>query len=94
MWYKLGKAILRFRLPLLILLVAINGLMIYYASQVKLSYDFSRAVPVDNPKFMDYQNFLDKFGNDANIMVVGVSTDKYFNVKVFNAVDALQKKTS
>jgi len=92
MWYKLGKAILRFRLPLLILLVAINGLMIYYASQVKLSYDFSRAVPVDNPKFMDYQNFLDKFGNDANIMVVGVSTDKYFNVKVFNAVDALQKK--
>ncbi len=92
MWYKLGKAILRFRLPLLILLVAINGLMIYYASQVKLSYDFSRAVPVDNPKFMDYQNFLDKFGNDANIMVVGVSTNKYFTVKVFNAVDGLQKR--
>ena len=92
MWYKSGKAILRFRLPLLILLVVINGLMIYYASQVKLSYDFSRAVPVDNPKFKDYQNFLDKFGNDANIMVVGVSTDKYFTIKVFNAVDALQKR--
>ena len=92
MWYKLGKAILRFRLPLLILLMIINGVMIYFASQVKLSYDFSRAVPVDNPKFMDYQNFLDKFGNDANIMVVGIASDKYFTTPVFNAVESLQQR--
>ena len=92
MWYKLGKAILRFRLPLLVLLVLVNAVMIYFAAQVKLSYDFSRAVPVDNPKFMDYQSFLDKFGNDANVMVVGVSTNNYFSVPVFNAVDSLQKR--
>ena len=41
---------------------------------------------------MDYQSFLDKFGNDANVMVVGVSTNNYFSVPVFNAVDSLQKR--
>ena len=94
MWYKLGQLILRFRLALIIFLVAANVFMIYNASKVKMSYDFSRAVPVDNPKFMDYQKFLDKFGNDANIMVVGVATDKYFTVGTFNAVDSLQKRLS
>lgn len=86
MWYSLGKFILKFRLPLLLVLMGATAVMGYFASQVKLSYDFSRAVPIDNPKYVEYQEFLKKFGGDGNILAVGVESNEFYTPKVFNAV--------
>ena len=44
-----------------------TGVMTYYATQVKLSYEFTRAIPTDNPKYQEYQSFLKKFGGDGNM---------------------------
>jgi uncharacterized protein len=92
MWHKLGEFILKYRLPLLIGLVAITGFMGYKASQVELSYDFSRAIPTDNPKYKAYQEFKAKFGEDGNLLVIGIQTDSFFNEKLFNAYADLQRK--
>ena len=89
MWYQLGKFILKNRVGALILLLGLTIIMSYYAVQVKLSYDFTRAVPTDNPKMVDYQAFLKKFGADGNTMVIGVQTDQYFNKDFFNGVATL-----
>jgi len=89
MWYQLAKFILKNRVGALILLLVLTSIMSYYAIQVKLSYDFTRAVPVDNPKMVDYQSFLKKFGADGNTMVIGVQTDQYFNKDFFNGVATL-----
>ena len=89
MWYQLGKFILKNRVGALLLLLVLTCVMGYYAIQVKLSYDFTRAVPVDNPKMLDYQAFLKKFGADGNTMVIGVQTDQYFNKEFFNGVATL-----
>lgn len=89
MWYQLGKFILKNRVGALILLLGLTSIMSYYAVQVKLSYDFTRAVPTDNPKMVDYQAFLKKFGADGNTMVIGVQTDQYFNKDFFNGVATL-----
>ena len=86
MWYLLGKSILKFRLPLLLILLAATAVMGYFASQVKLSYDFSRAVPIDNPKYVEYQDFLKKFGGDGNVLAVGIESNEFYTPKVFNAV--------
>ena len=91
MWYRLGVFILKNRLPLLLVLLAFNVFAIYEASQVKISYDFSRAVPTDNPKFLDFQAFKNKFGEDASNMVVGIDSKDFFTLKVFNAVSKLHK---
>ncbi len=56
----------------------------YYASQVKISYDFTSAVPTDNPKYIEYQNFRKQFGEDGNLMVIGVQTDSFFSPAFFN----------
>ena len=61
MWQALAKFVLKNRLLLLILLFAATALMGYYALQVKLSYEFARAIPTDNPKYLDYQAFRQKF---------------------------------
>src|SRR5882672_3132413 len=92
MWHQLGKSILKYRLPLLIALLAITGFMAYRASLVELSYDFSRAIPTNNPKYKAYQEFKQKFGEDGNLLVLGIQTDKFFEEKLFNEYTNLQRK--
>lgn len=91
MWLRLGQFILRYRFPLLIVLAGITGFMGYHASKVELSYDFSRAIPVNNPKYRAYQEFKKKFGEDGNLLVIGIQTDKFFDEKVFNDYAKLQR---
>jgi uncharacterized protein len=64
----------------------------YMASKVQLSYDFARAIPIDNPKYKDYQEFKKKFGEDGNLLVLGIQTDKLFTESVFNQYAELQRK--
>lgn len=91
MWYKLGQFILKYRVALLVFLFALTGVMGYYASQVKLSYEFTRAIPTDNPKYKDYQNFRQKFGDDGSTLVFGIESKDFFTPKIFNATEALHK---
>ncbi len=92
MWYSLGKFILKYRLGSLLLLLALTSVMGFYASKVKLSYDFTKAVPTDNPKFIDFRNFTKKFGTDGNTMVIGMQSDLYFQKNIFNGVGNLQHR--
>jgi predicted RND superfamily exporter protein len=92
MWYKAGRFILQERLLLLIGLVLATIFMGWKGSKVQLSYDFTRAVPTDNPKYIEYQSFLKKFGADNNTMVVGIETNRFFSLEKFNAVAALHKR--
>ncbi|MEY4885373.1 MAG: hypothetical protein RL151_682, partial [Bacteroidota bacterium] len=89
MWQKIGEAVLRYRLALLLSVVGITGIMAYYAAQVKMSYDFGRAIPTDHPEFQTYQSFKQKFGEDGNMLAVGLQTDRLFEWKTFNKFIAL-----
>lgn len=89
MWQKIGEAVLRYRLALLLSVVGITGIMAYYAVQVKMSYDFGRAIPTDHPEFQTYQSFKQKFGEDGNMLAVGLQSDRLFEWKTFNKFIAL-----
>ncbi len=92
MWYQAGKFILKFRHALLGILLLATLFMGWQASKVKLSYDFSRALPTDNPKYRDYQAFLKKFGGDGNTMVIGVADSNFYKLNFFNEVAKLHKE--
>lgn len=85
MWKRLGEFVLKFRVVMLLLLLSVTGLMGYYASQVKLSYEFAKAIPTDNPKYKEYNAFRQKFGDDGNLLVAGIQTDSLFNLRLFEA---------
>ena len=72
MWYKLGSFVLRYRVALITLLLAATAFMGYHASKVQMSYDFARAIPTDNPKYLDYIAFKKQFGEDGRLLVIGV----------------------
>jgi predicted RND superfamily exporter protein len=84
MWHHIAALIIKFRILLLVLLLAATGIMGYFATKVKLSYDFISAVPTDNPKYIEYQNFRNQFGEDGNLMVIGVQTKDFFEPGFFN----------
>jgi predicted RND superfamily exporter protein len=85
MWQRLGSFVIKNRLVLLIVLFAATGVMGFYASKVKLGYEFAKAIPVDNPKYKEYKSFQQKFGDDGNVLVVGIKSDKFFTLPVFDA---------
>lgn len=92
MWQRLGKFVLKFRMILLILLLLITIVMGYFASKVTLSYEFAKAIPTDNPKYLDYKAFKAKFGDDGNLLVAGIQTDKLFQLSFFNAYKDLHEQ--
>jgi len=83
MWYKLGQFVLKYRIALLVVLFAATGYMGWQASKVTISYEFAKAIPTDNPKFVEYTDFKKQFGEDGSVLVVGVQTDKFFDQQHF-----------
>ena len=92
MWQALGKAVLKFRIPLIIALVLLTVFMGYHASKVQMSYDFSRAIPTDHPKYKAYLEFKKTFGEDGNLLTIGFTSDKFFEVNQFNALTGFQER--
>lgn len=92
MWANLGRFILKNRWALLAAVIAATAFMSWQASKVELSYEFTRAIPTDNPKYIVYQAFRQRFGEDGNMMVIGVQSEKFFDAGFFNAYSALVKK--
>ena len=84
MWGRIAVFVLRYRLSLLILMAAGLIFAAYEASKVELSYEYTRAIPTDNAKYQAYQQFLKKFGDDGNMLVIGVETDSLFRKDIFN----------
>src|SRR5688500_15251635 len=92
MWQNLGKLVIKFRLLLLILFFSLTGLMGYFASQVKLSYEFSKAIPTDNPRYLEYLSFKKQFGDDGNMLVIGIQTKDFFKKEIFTAYQQMEAR--
>jgi predicted RND superfamily exporter protein len=91
MWRSLAKFVIKNRFVLLALLLFSTATMGYFAYKVKLSYEFSKAIPTDNPKYVDYLNFKNKFGDDGNLLVVGITTKDFFRLSNFKLYQQLQQ---
>ena len=92
MWRSFGIWILKNRLAILIALAVLTGFMAYHASKTQLSYEFGRAIPTDHPRYKAYQEFKKKFGEDGNLLVIGIKIDKLFAATVFNDYYNLQQQ--
>ncbi len=89
MWKTLARFVIKNRIILLLLLLAGTIVMGYYASKIKLSYEFSKAIPTDNARYKDYIAFKQTFGDDGNLMVIGIQTDSIFRLSFFKAYQQL-----
>ena len=84
MWNNFSKIILSNRIPILVVFFLVTLFMAWKASFVKLSYTGSKILPQSDSAFKDYNNFKSKFGEDGNMMVLGISSPKLMSKELFN----------
>ena len=84
MWILLSRFILRNKIFLLIALALGTFFMSQKAQDVLYSYEFMPLLPVDDPIFLEYQDFLTHFGEEGNVMVIGFQCDSLFTLDKFN----------
>jgi predicted RND superfamily exporter protein len=63
--------------------------MAWKASYVKLSFMGSKILPLTDSAFIKYNNFKSQFGEDGNMMVLGVSSPDLLKKEQFNEWQAL-----
>jgi predicted RND superfamily exporter protein len=78
MWVKLSSIILKNRLALLIITVLVTIFMAYKAKDIEMTYDFVKVVPENDPDFLYFKDFKKTFGEDGNIMVIGIQDRSVF----------------
>ena len=91
MWDKIASFIIRFRLYLIIVICLVTVVMGYYATKVEMSYDLARTVPADDPEMIFLQQFKKQFGEDANIIGVGLQDSAIYSLQNFNRFRELNK---
>ncbi len=84
MWVAISKFILKNRFALLIVMGLVTSFMVYKAMDTELSYAGSKVLPVNDPAFITYLEFKEKFGEDGSVMVIGVKDPKNFEPAFFN----------
>lgn len=90
-WRALGRIILRNRWAFLAAWVVITAFMTYETTRVKLSYEFYKTVPEDNVAYQDYEDFKAIFGEEGNVLFLGVQSERFFELDYFNDWCALEK---
>lgn len=85
MWDNVARLIIRYRLPLILVIAIITGIMGYYATKVQMSYDFARTVPLDDPDNIMLRKFREQFGEDGNVIAVGFRDSSIYRQKNFEA---------
>jgi predicted RND superfamily exporter protein len=89
MWTKLADFIIKQRLLLSMAIGLITLVMAYFASKVEMSYDFARTVPTDDPDMVTLNQFKEQFGEDSNIIAVGLRDSSIYQVDNFIAYGIL-----
>ncbi|SKC73997.1 efflux RND transporter permease subunit [Ohtaekwangia koreensis] len=91
MWNRIAQFIIKYRLSLIIIIGLITIVMGYFASRVQMSYDFARTVPLDDPDMVLLTKFKAQFGEDGNLIAVGVKDSGVYTLENFKAFRELTR---
>lgn len=95
MWSRLSVFILRNRVAFLAAILAVTGFMAYQSQFSEMDYNFAQVLPNDDPTFVDYTKFKEKFGEEAQLLIIGISDSSIYELEKFQSLvrltDSLQE---
>ena len=83
MWSRLATNILRGRLPILLTLLVVTVAMASRIDELGIRYKFGGLLPEDDPALVDYESFLAEFGEEGNVVALGVEDARLDSLEVF-----------
>ena len=91
-WHSLSVFILKNR-PIFLAAVAILALLMgFLATKFQVASELPKILPKTDARFQLYESFKKRFGEDGSVMVLGVETDKMFQLNFFQAWQDLAKE--
>jgi predicted RND superfamily exporter protein len=91
-WTKVAGIILRNRFLVLLGIAIVTGLLASQMKYMKFSYTEANLLPEDHAENIAYNKFLDIFGEEGNLVILGVKDTTVFSPKKFNAWNNLVQK--
>jgi predicted RND superfamily exporter protein len=88
-WEKLARIILKNRIVILVILSALTIFLGYQWKNLSMTYTEANLLPKDHIVNKQYQQFLDKFGEEGNLVVIGFQDPKFFTPKNYAAWNEL-----
>ena len=88
-WTKIAGIILRNRYLVLISIAIITGLLASQMKYMKFSYTEANLLPEDHEANIEYNKFLQIFGEEGNLVILGVKDSTVFTPIKFNAWNKL-----
>ena len=83
MWSRLATNILRGRLPILLTLLVVTVAMASRIDELGIRYKFGGLLPDDDPALVNYEAFLAEFGEEGNVVALGVEDGQLDSIGVF-----------
>ena len=78
MWAAISRIILRYRVIIIILLLALTALMVHFSQSVGLDYNFAKLLPENDQANIDHVSFREDFGQDGSVIVIGTKDSLMF----------------
>ena len=88
-WDAVASLILRNRITILVLVILCTVLMSTQWDKMRFTYTEANLLPDDHQVNLEYNKFLEVFGEEGNLIVLGVKDSSLFSVENFNAWNRL-----
>ena len=90
-WELIARVILRNRIVILGCIVLITVLLALHWKSIRFTQTEANLIPLDDKVNVDYQKFLDRFGEEGNLIVIATKDKKLFTPKVYQAWSELMQ---
>ncbi|MDT0685190.1 efflux RND transporter permease subunit [Autumnicola psychrophila] len=84
-WNSVARLILRNRLIIIFIILGVTVALATQWKNMRFSYTEANLLPDDHPINQVYYDFLDKFGEEGNLIVIAVKDSSLFTPKKFEA---------
>lgn len=91
-WTKVAGVILRNRYIVLLLVAAVTAFLASQMKHMRFSYTEANLLPENHEANIQYNQFLEIFGEEGNLVILAVKDSTLFTPEKFNAWNALTKK--
>ena len=90
-WTRVSRVILKNRYLILILIAIITTLLVFQMKNMRFSYTEANLLPENHEVNIQYNKFLEIFGEEGNLILLAVKDSYVFTIDKFNAWNSLAK---
>ena len=82
-WELIARVVLRNRILMLLIVTAVTVLLAMQWKNIHFTHTEANMLPDDNIVNIEYRAFLDKFGEEGNLVIIGVKDKIFFTPKAY-----------